>query len=130
MLVSREQAIEEVNSWLDYKKISPEKREMQKDQIETLVGAICEGVLSLKEDHTFVHELKHPTEGEMKITKFEYKPRLRIAAVHSHLENSKPTPDARVVAYIAALTSQNKGVVGLLDTEDYGIAQSIAIFFL
>jgi hypothetical protein len=38
--VSREVAIEEINQWLDFKKVSDSKREVYEDNIETLVEAI------------------------------------------------------------------------------------------
>ncbi len=54
-----------------------------------------------------------------------------MSTIHSHLQGVKPSDaDGRVGAYIAALTSTPKAVINCLDTEDYGIAQSIAIFFL
>lgn len=128
--VSREVATEEVNSWLDYKKISDKKRIAQKDQIDSLVDAVCDGTLTLKADKTFVQELKF-TEGENAILKLEFKPRLKMSVIHSHLQGVKSSDaDGRIGAYIAALTNMPKSVIGTMDTEDFGVAQSIALFFL
>jgi len=129
--LSREQAEVEVNSWLDHKKISAKKREAQRDQIESLVCAMEEGVLILNENKVFIHELLTPIGSEAKITKLEFAPRISIGSVHKHLEGVKSdSVDGRILAYVAALTSNTKDVIKKLDTEDYGICQSIAIFFL
>lgn len=130
-LVSREVAQSEFDKWADHKKISAKKREQQKDSIEAIVDAIVEGTLVLKEDNTLVHTLKFPTEGEAPIKTLEYKPRLKMDIVHAHLQNVKSNDaDGRVAAYIAALTTKSKTIIKALDTEDYSIAQSIAVFFL
>jgi hypothetical protein len=131
MKVSIDVATEEVNKWLDYKKVNEKKREAYKDNIDALVQGVCDGILILNEDNTFTHNLQFPIEGEMPIHKLDYKPRLKMSTVHNHLQGVKPSDgDGRVCAYIAALTSKPKAVVKDLDTEDYSIGQSIAIFFL
>lgn len=131
-VVSREIAQQEIDKWLDFKKVSPKKRETNKDSIEALVDAIIEGTLVLKDEtKVLVHTLRFPTEGEDPIKVLEYKPRLKMDAVHAHLNSVKSSDaDGRVAAYIAALTTKSKTVVKAMDTEDYSIAQSIAIFFL
>ena len=130
--VTREIAQAEVEKWLDFKKVSTAKRESYKENVETLVTAIMEGVLVLNES-TFEWEqtLKFPTSGEAPITKLCYKPRLKIAAIHAQLQNVKTSDaDGRICAYISALTGQIKPVIKDLDTEDYATGQSISIFFL
>ncbi len=130
-LVNLEQATEEVNSWLDHKKIGQKKRESQKDQIDSLIDAICEGVLTLDAEKNFVQTLKFPTEGEMPLKELKYAPRVKTGTFHLHLQGVKASDtDARICAYIAAITSKPKALIQKLDTEDYGVAQSIAIFFL
>lgn len=129
--VTRELAEAEVNSWLDYKRVSENRRIVQKAQIESLVGAIMEGTLILNENKTFTHELLFPIGGDTKITKLEYKPRVDIGTIHRSLEGVKSDDaDGRILAYVAALASITKTISKQIDTEDYGVAQSIAIFFL
>lgn len=130
-LVSKEQATTEVNGWLDYKKVSVAKRESSKEQISAIVDAVCEGHLVINEDKTITQTLKFPTEGAAPVSKIVYKPRVKVGAINQHLQGVKATDiDARMLAYVAALTDVTKGILGTLDTEDYGIAQSIAIFFM
>lgn len=129
--VTREIAITEVESWLDYKKISEKKREVYKDNIDTLVDAVVEGFLTLQDDKSFVQTLRFDTGGERPIKELTYKPRLKMSTIHSHLQGVKSTDaDLRVCAYMAALTGNPKAVIQALDTEDYSIGQAIAIFFL
>lgn len=129
--ISKEIAQAEVESWLDYKKISAKKRESQKDQIESLVDALVEGTLSMNDDKTIVHQLKFEIGEEIKISKLEYKPRLKMSAIHLHLSSVKSSDaDGRVCAYISALTGLPKDILKAMDSEDYSISQSIALFFI
>ena len=131
MVVAREVAAQEIEKWLDYKKINDRKREQYKDSIDALIDAVSDGVLTVDEDHNLVQSLKFPIGNEVTTSKLEYKPRLKVASVHSALQGVKTADaDGRICAYIAALTSQPKGVITALDTEDYSIGQAIAIFFL
>lgn len=128
--VAIEEAQKEVTDWLDYKKVSESKRETYKDNIDALAGFVSEGVLSLQEN-VFTHTLKFAVGEGGTITKLEYKPRLSMKTVNEQLQGVKATDaDARIVAYIAALTGQPKNVIKLLDTEDYAVAQAIAVFFV
>ena len=130
-VISKDIAQIEVEKWLDHKKIGSKKRELQKDNIDTLIDAIAEGALVLKDDCTLVHTLKFPTDGELSIKVLEYKPRIKMETIQVHLQGVKAADaDGRVNAYIAALTSKPKDLIKKLDTEDYSICQSVAIFFL
>src|ERR1700745_753597 len=98
-VVDAETAKAEIEKWLDNKKISPKKREIQKDTIETLVDAVSEGLLIVKEDFSLEQTLKFPTDGEISIKKLEYKPRLKIETIHVHLQGVKPSDaDGRLLA--------------------------------
>ena len=49
--------------------------------------------------------------------------------IHS-LKVAQGDNDGRVLAYILAATKQPLGFIQALDTEDLGVSQSIAVFFL
>lgn len=126
--IDREVATNEVIAWLDYKKISQKKRESKQEAIEAIVDAVCDGTLVIKDDKSVEHTLKFAI-GDL--TKVSYKPRLQMNSIHVHMQGVKSTDaDGRVVAYIAALTSQAKEMIKKFDTEDFDVAQSIAIFFI
>ena len=129
--VSQGVAEKEVNKWLDFKHVKEPKRESYEDAIEILVQSVMDGTLVLKDDHSFEQTLEIKTDNEAAIDKLIFVPRIRVGVIHKHLQGVKATePDARIVAYIAALTGQSKGVINGLDTEDYSISSAIAIFFL
>jgi hypothetical protein len=129
--VVKEVAFEEVEKWLDHKKISDKKRESYKEQVDLLVESISDGYLSLNDDFTFTQKLKFPISNQISTSQLTYKPRLKMSEIHRRLEGVKTSDsDGRVCAYIAALTSQPKEVIKELDTVDYEIGQAITIFFL
>jgi hypothetical protein len=137
-LLTLEQAHEEIESWLDYKKISAQKRKSFEDQIETLQEAICEGSLVLEkggegesDSFKFVQALKFPFGKEEIIKELTYRSRIGVATIHLHLKDVKSTDaDGRLLAHIAALTSQNKELLKKMDTVDYTTASAIAMFFI
>ncbi len=129
--VSLDVAEEEINKWLDCKRVNAKKRESYEDYIETLINAIADGFLTLSEDNALVQKLRFPLENESPLSELSYKPRLKVSTIHTHLNGVKSSDaDGRICAYVAALTSKPKDVIKGLDTEDYSIAQAIAAFFL
>lgn len=131
-VVPIETAQEEVDKWLDHKKVSQGKREKQKPHIEVLVDAICDGTLTLNSDFSFSHLLKFPIgEGADAVKEIKYKPRISHGEVHVYLQKCK-SDDAhgQVLAYIQALTKQPKELLTRLDSEDHAIAQGFAVFFI
>ncbi|HXP52167.1 MAG TPA: hypothetical protein VN922_19580 [Bacteroidia bacterium] len=130
-LVSTEEATKEVNSWLDFKKVGPSKREANKEQINLLIESVSDGTVTFKEDKTIIQNLKFPVEGDIVTKTLEFKPRLKINEVHQNLQGvNSSNADQRILAYVAALTGKPKAFFTKLDTEDYTLPQSIAIFFL
>lgn len=129
--VSREVAVKDITEWLDVKKIKDAKRDSNKDSVDALIDAIECGVLVKNDDNTLVQELDFPTEGDEPVTHLTFKPRLRVREVRAKTKNVKPSDiDGRLVAIISALTDQPSGVINALETNDYSVAQSIAVFFL
>lgn len=137
--VTKEVAAAEIKSWLDFKKINEQKRLRNKSSVESLVDAMVEGTLSLTEDKVFEHHLKFPLTPAVQkegapsppMSKITYKPRLAMSEVHTRLQQVKSEDaDGRVACYISAISGQPMAIVRAMDSEDYGIGQSIAIFFL
>ena len=130
--VSRDVAAQEIESWLDYKKINARKRESYQDQIDTLIDGVCDGALVLNADtHVLTHNLKFPLEAEVNTSSLDYTPRVKMKAIHHNMQGVKSgDADGRVCAYIATLAGKPKELIKAMDTEDYSIAQAVAIFFL
>lgn len=132
-MVSKEVAINDINEWLDAKKISSKKRVLQVEQIESLVSEVEDGNLSFDpETKSLTYKLKFPLEGEnLNLSELKFKYRITSNDLAPYLKGVKPSDaDGRLAAYICALTGQNSGYIRKLDTEDLSIAQSIAVFFL
>lgn len=133
--VSMDVAQEEVNKWLDYKKVGDKQRESQQDMIDLLQDAICEGLLTLDPEKYFFHQtLKLPIQddnGNDILSEIKYRPRINEHQLTPFLKGVKATDiKGMITAYVAALSSQNNGMIKRLDTEDRRIADAIAIFFL
>jgi hypothetical protein len=133
-LVSKEVAELEVTKWLDFKKVSETKREANKESIKSLCEAVSDGSLTLNDDNKFIHKLKFPienNEGIVTVSELKYKPRLTTKNVKPYLSSVKATDvDGRIMAYVCALTENSTNIIAEIDTEDYSVCQSIAIFFL
>lgn len=130
--IARDVAEADVKAWLDFKKVFEETRDKYKDSIEIIVEAVMNGVLIL--DTTtfeFTHTLLFPIGENSSIDKFLYRARINGKQVDAQMKGVKSDDaDGRLNALIAALTSQAKSVIGLLDSADKRIAISIGIFFM
>ena len=127
--ISKEKATEEINGWLDKKKVYETTREQQKDSIDLLIEAMMNGDLILDEK---TNELKHKLLFPLsETTELVYKSRLNDKMLRPHLQGVKANDaDGRLTAHISALTSQPKAVIDSLDSADKKIMMSIAVFFL
>lgn len=129
--VDRQKAESEVNSWLDKKKVFQSTRETNKDNIDLLVDAICEGVLTMDQEFEFTHKLLHPFGEQEQITHLTYKSRLNDKMLRPYLKGVKSDDgDSRLLAYIAALTGTPRAILEGMDSLDKKISMAIAVFFL
>lgn len=129
--VSKEIATSDVEKWLDFKNIKPEKRERFKGTIESMVLSVMDGSLVLKEeDMNWVHPLSFPVGAEKAVKELRFKPRLTAGDMKMNCTGAYADGDGRIIGIIAALTGLPKNVVENLDTEDYNIAGGITLFFI
>jgi hypothetical protein len=132
--VEKNVALGYVNDWLDKKRIRPSKRESYKGTIEELASCVEDGILEFTEIGEIIHNLIFPItdeDGRETVTQLKYKLRVTEAILEPYKKGLKPGDnDGRLNAYVSALTGQVKGVIRNLDSEDLGIAQNIALFFL
>jgi len=129
--VSQEIARQDINKWLDYKKISPKRRDELKENIDKLVDNVSEGVLIVTDKFELTQDLLFPLGIDGAIKKLTYKPRLKQIDISKKIQGNKGTDVGTYVrSYVCALTDQPAGIIGELDSEDYNIANSIAVFFI
>lgn len=130
-VINKEQATKEIERWLDFKRVRPQKRADQESQIETLIECVMHGTVEVDEDCFLVQNLSFGLGNDESIKQLKYKPRLSVFESQKHLKGvSASDADGRLVAYISALTNSSKNVIGQMDSEDISIGQTIALFFL
>ncbi len=128
--VTKDVAIAEVTKWLDHKRVSFNKREELEKNIDTITAAIEAGVLVLNTDFSFTQKLYFPLGDNKEITELTFKPRVALGTIHLHMQGVKNGDvDGRLAAYAAAVSGSPKELIKKLDTEDYGVAIAISLFF-
>lgn len=128
--VNRETAISEFQAWLDAKKVSKTKRESLIEMEEEIIDAIMEGYLQINEDKTITQRLKFPLQTAPETTEIKFAFRINIGVLNIKLKGIKSDDSSgRITAYLTALTEQSKAIIMALDTVDYTIASSIAVYF-
>lgn len=133
--VSAEQAKLEFETWLDAKRVKPEKREKYADMIESIVYGIIYGQVTVDPDTKVITQhLAYPIQdsnGATVLSKLDYKPRLRTQELQDRTKGIDPGDGiGRLCAIAGALTGNSTSMISKLDTEDYEIARSVAVFFL
>ena len=131
MQVSREIAEADVQRWLEAKRIRQTKRESLKEYIESLVLEIMDGFITIDENCNLTQKLRFPIGLHENVKELNFETRLKVLDVNPFLQKvAQGDNDGRVLAYILAATKQPLGFIQALDTEDLGVSQSIAVFFL
>ena len=127
-VMTLELAQEEVNKWIEYKKLDEDEIEEKEAQIKTLVTAMKNGRLVLDKDFNLIQTLKFPL---AKITELKYAARIDVDSVAMKvglIDSSNLV--LLMTAYASASCGVTTGVIGKLDTADNKIAQAIGTFFL
>jgi hypothetical protein len=131
MQVSREVAEADVQRWLEAKRIRQTKRESLKEYIESLVLEVMDGFITIDENCNLTQKLRFPIGLNESVKELNFETRLKVLDVNPFLQKvAQGDNDGRVLAYILAATKQPLGFIQALDTEDLGVSQSIAVFFL
>jgi len=136
MVVSERIATETVNKWMDFKNIPARKRAEKetKASIKAIFYAICDGYLTMDDNHNFVQKLMSPVldkDGKPVLAQLIFKPRLLLGEVEDALMNVKSDNGIGMLrAYASALCGQNSGLLRKLDTDDNKTSQAIVMFFL
>ncbi len=130
-LIEEQVAREEINSWLDYKRVSDSIREENSESIDTLVRAVQYGELEYdSEEHTLTQKLIEPIGETHELT---YKPRVKQGEIMRAMTAAKIKAgdgDGRIACYAAATTGKPLGVIKSMITEDFSVAMAIALFFI
>lgn len=130
--IAREVAEAEVTKWLDDKRIQPSQREANEEQVKTLIDSFCDGVLVREESSGgLIHNLIWPLEGESTFISLKYRFRMNDKDLVEPMKGVSPKDgDARMTAYISAVSNAPKGIIRQLDPVDKRVALAVTIFFL
>lgn len=132
--VANEVAVQEFERWLDYKRIKQKKREDNKSFEETIVQCIEDGEIAIDDNCVLTFtlpEILKDDNGNTMLEKLIFPPRVRVKQINNKMKGFKSDDaDARVLAYISAISGQNTGVISNMYTEDYSVCQSIVMYFL
>lgn len=129
--VERSVAEQEIEEWLDKKKVLASVRELNKDSIDLLVDVICEGHMVKKDNGELDYTLLHPFGEEEKVDRLTFKPRLNDKMLKPFLNGVKTNDgEGRLLAYIAALTNTQRAILENMDSVDKKVAMAVVIFFL
>jgi len=130
-VISHEIAEKEVKQWLANKGIRKRKVEESADTIEILVEAVQDGDISFGDDGRIEQLLSHPIGDNADIKKLVYNDRISLQQVRDKLKGLKSNDlDGRVLAYVASATNKPIPLLNKIDTSDWSLAQSIAVFFM
>lgn len=128
--VSFEKATEEVEKWLDSKRIPAKKLEGLSSMKDNLVDQVMDGNLLVNEDLTLTQILVF-ADG-MAVDSLSYKNRITSKDLEPHKRIVKgDTFEDNLTRVIMACTGQPVNVLRNLDTStDRALAESIAVFFM
>lgn len=132
--VARIVATEDFERWLQYKKINDRVRQENIQFEEKIIDAIEDGILIINDDLKMEFSLQFPINNDdstVALDKLIFKPRITVQQLNVKLKPVKPgDTEGMKIAYIAALTDQNSGMIAKLFTEDSTICQAICMYFL
>lgn len=121
----------EFDKWAEAKKLSKKILEKHKDDEETIIDAIQEGVLVLDEELMFTQYLNFPIE-KISLTQLTYPLRITEGELSASTKGIRGVDDLigqMAIGYVSALTGEVKSHIRALDSVDMAIAKAIAAFF-
>jgi hypothetical protein len=128
--ITPELATDEINKWLDSKKVGSKKRESQSIAIETLAYGMVDGDIYVNADGDIVQKLKFP-ENLGDIKELVYKKRISANEIEQKQSAAKNINSISLsVVYASALTGVAVGLLKKLDTEDLNLVSAVAVFFM
>lgn len=132
--IDQETALKDFERWLSIKKIREQKRQENSKFEDIIISSIIEGDLTIDENGYITQKLIFPVENAEQqpvLSDLKFIPRIPIKLLNIKLKGvDSSDADKRQIAYMAALTQQNMGLLEKMETEDHRIAQSIIMYFL
>lgn len=125
--VAKEVAKEEVNKWLDGRKIRENVRTKNQDSIETLVALVEAGDLVVNDDLSVEYTLLYPLGKSEQIKTLKIKSRLNLEDTRGVVKFTDKIEQTK--AMFAAMTDEPLNVFDTLSSQDIGALSAIQAFF-
>lgn len=133
-MINEETAKQEIERWLDMKRVKKSTRETHKHSIKSMIEAVSDGTLVVNEDGTLVQTLDFPLtseNGNVDLDKLTFQLRLQHGVVKAANKGTNPSDvDERLMSYVFALTGVPKSKLNKLESTDMSFAMMIAGFFM
>lgn len=128
--IAREVAENEVKAWLDFKNIKDKKRDENQDSIDSIIDAVCDGLITIDSDFVLTQKLMFPIGSKGEITQLSFKPRMKLSTVRICTQGIKTTDSLGFAGgYISAATGEDRNIINSMEMDDFVLSQSVVIFF-
>jgi len=120
-------AEEAVNEWLKFMRVKPRIIESKKDDVTTLIDAVCHGEANINDAGHIVQVLDFPV-GDLK--ELVYDKRIKLEDVGRASKGAGGNDASSLTAaYISAATGVPSGVIKKIDNSDLQLSSLIMGFF-
>ena len=133
--ISKDQAKEEVNKWLNSKGYDEDEREGYEAVIEGLEAQFVKGKLRLEDNGDIIQTLKFPIceveSGDVIHAEIAYKPRVKVKELNRRQDQLKvKDADSKTRVGIYASSNVKDAFMDRMDPMDYRVATYIGIFLV
>ena len=133
--ISKDQAKEEVNKWLNSKGYDEDEREGYEAVIEGLEAQFVKGKLRLEDNGDIIQTLKFPIceveSGDTIHAEIAYKPRVKVKELNRRQDQLKvKDADSKTRVGIYASSNVKDAFMDRMDPMDYRVATYIGIFLV
>tara|TARA_R110001599_G_scaffold142211_1_gene322791 strand:+ start:1002 stop:1415 length:414 start_codon:yes stop_codon:yes gene_type:complete len=133
--ISKDQAKEEVNKWLNSKGYDEDEREGYEAVIEGLEAQFVKGKLRLEDNGDIIQTLKFPIceveSGDIIHAEIAYKPRVKVKELNRRQDQLKvKDADSKTRVGIYASSNVKDAFMDRMDPMDYRVATYIGIFLV
>lgn len=131
-VVSKEVAIKELDSWLDFHEINEDQKKDCEVNVSVMLAGIQSGRVVINTDNTVTQKLKHPFGKEKKIELLTYtNGGLPIGEISNCKEAiSKDNDNRNSIAHISVATATAVDIINKMSSKDLNTAAAIIIFFM
>jgi hypothetical protein len=132
LVISPEQAMSEVQGWLNYKRVDPVTMQQNFMYVQELAKFVCTGVIVINKDFTITHTLKFPVmlkDGGIAFDKLIYKARVTAMELLDMGQLGYETANGKLITTGSILSGKTLAEIGKLDSTDLHVIDALSVFF-